>query len=151
MASSESFEDVGEVSREFEADGGVDWLHAMVLNTQLLVQGAHPQKLPPCQMQGAHRQTHAAFAAEIGIGESHRKLVVIVAYRRAQQEWTRALEFQQKSRKKSCAVVIQPGLSLWAGTDIAVLIEEPKCVAVLQHANTLVGKAGVGQDVMRIA
>src|ERR1019366_2443795 len=82
MASSESFEAVGEVSREFEADGGVDWLHAMVLNTQLLVQGAHPQKLPPCQMQGAHRQTHAAFAAEIGIGESHRKLVVIVAYRR---------------------------------------------------------------------
>src|ERR1017187_9457200 len=131
MASSESFEDVGEVSREFEADGGVDWLHAMVLNTQLLVQGAHPQKLPPCQMQGAHRQTHAAFAAEIGIGESHRKLVVIVAYRRAQQEWTRALEFQQKSRKKPCAVETPPVPTPWAWTVSGVRLQERKWSAVL--------------------
>ena len=35
--------------------------------------------------------------------------------------------------------------------NIAVLVEEGKRVAMLQHADSLIGKAGIGQDVMRVA
>ncbi len=102
-------------------------------------------------MQGSHGQIHVAVAAEIGICESHRKLVVIVAYRRTQQERAGALEFQQEPRKESSAVVVQPGFSLGAGPDVPILIEKTKRIAVFQHANSLVGQAGIGQHVMRVA
>ncbi len=33
---------VGEVCREIQTDTGLDWQHAMVLDTEFLVQRAHP-------------------------------------------------------------------------------------------------------------
>jgi len=59
--------------------------------------------------------------------------------------------FQQKSRNKSRAIVVQPGLPLEAWPDIAILIEKRKRVAILQHANSLVSKTGICQDMMRIS
>ena len=55
--------DVREVGRELDAQGRIHRLHPMVLDAQLLVQGAHPEELPPCQVQRAHRQIHLAPAA----------------------------------------------------------------------------------------
>ena len=44
----------------------------------------------------------------------------------------------------------RPSFSVLAGPDIAILIEQRKRVAVLQHADGFVGEAGIGQDMMRI-
>jgi hypothetical protein len=114
--------------------------------------GIVPPSRETSAIQGAApiARIYAAFAAQIGIGESHRELVVIVADRRAQQEWGRILQFQEIPREKSCAVVVQSPFSILSPPDIAVLIEKRKRVAVFQHPDAFIGEAGIGQDMMRI-
>jgi len=47
--------------------------------------------------------------------------------------------------------VVKPRLALRVGADIAILIEERKGIAVLQHANALIGQTGIRQDMVRLA
>ena len=100
-------------------------------------------------MERAERQSHLPIAQQVRIGERHRQLVVLIPNGRTEEERPAPFEIQDQAGEIARALVIQPFLPQSTRLDIAVVVEDRKGVAVLEHAGALVGQARGSQDVIQ--
>ena len=102
------------------------------------------------QVEGPERHLTAGLGS--GPGWSGRpKLVVLVTDRGTEEERRPAVQLEDQAGQVSRTFVVQPLLAQAAGLDVAVVVEDGERVAVLEHPGPVVGDAGRGQDMVRVA
>ena len=97
-------------------------------------------------MDLAARELDPFLPAHIDIREVGDKDHVVVADRRAQEQWAAAREQQLERGKIAGAVIVQPLFFGFSPDHVAVLIEDAERVPMLEHAQWTSHPLCVGQD-----
>jgi hypothetical protein len=130
---------------------GCDSTPAVILDFYFLVAHSVPQEYPSRYVKRSKQQMVQIPAAQIRIGERNRQLVIVVAHRRAEKKWRNTLDIQRQRRYEPCPVMVNAFFPRRRGSDVAIVIEYRKSIAVLEDTNAFIGQAGIGEDSVGVA
>src|SRR4051812_40610356 len=91
-------------------------------------------------MQRSAQNLHLPRMGHVGAREIDVEQDVVLFDRRTQQERPLSIDGQLKSRQKTCPFVVETVRAGSEGMDVAVLIEQPERIALLQHLDGVIGQ-----------
>lgn len=108
---------------------------SMIVDTQALIGGIVPEKDRADNVQRVFGKRQFVLEIDVGIGQIDRKQRVVVTQIGAEQQELVAIEQQLELPKKSRIATINSIGTAWAGSNIAVAVENREAIVMLQIAS----------------